>query len=86
MLKIQKLAKMYEENKIQMISKEEYENNVIEFLRYIDKDVAVARIVGRAPEEETIFCNWDTSWRKIRDEIIQTMNDKGIVQGDRSKK
>lgn len=77
---------MYEENKIQMISKEEYENNVIEFLRYIDKDVAVARIVGRAPEEETIFCNWDTSWWKIRDEIIQTMNDKGIVQGDKSKK
>lgn len=81
-----KLAKMYEENKIQMISKEEYENNVIEFLRYIDKDVAVARIVGRAPEEETIFCNWDTSWWKIRDEIIQAMNDKGIVQGDKSKK
>lgn len=81
-----KLAKMYEENKIQMISKEEYENNVIEFLRYIDSDVAVARIVGRAPKEETIFCNWDTSWWKIRDEIIQTMNDKGIVQGDKSKK
>ena len=81
-----KLAQMYEENKIQMISKEDYENNVIEFLRYIDKDVAIARIVGRAPKEETIFCNWDTSWWKIRDEIIQTMNDKGIVQGDKSKK
>lgn len=81
-----KLAKMYQENKIQMISKKEYENNVIEFLRYIDKDVAIARIVGRAPKEETIFCNWDTSWWKIRDEIIQTMNDKGIVQGDKSKK
>lgn len=81
-----KLAKMYQENKIQMISKEEYENNVIEFLRYIDKDVAIARIVGRAPKEETIFCNWDTSWWKIRDEIIQTMNDKRIVQGDKSKK
>lgn len=81
-----KLAKMYQENKIQMISKEEYKNNVIEFLRYIDKDVAIARIVGRAPKEETIFCNWDTSWWKIRDEIIQTMNDKGIVQGDKSKK
>ena len=81
-----KLAKMYQENKIQMISKEEYENNVIEFLRYIDRDVAISRIVGRAPKEETIFCNWDTSWWKIRDEIIQTMNDKGIVQGDKSKK
>lgn len=81
-----KLAQMYQENKIQMISKKEYENNVIEFLRYIDKDVAIARIVGRAPKEETIFCNWDTSWWKIRDEIIQTMNDKGIVQGDKSKK
>lgn len=80
------LAQMYEENKIQMISKDEYENNVIEFLRHIDKDVAVARLVGRAPKEETIFCNWDTSWWKIRDEIIQTMNDRGIVQGDKSKK
>ena len=81
-----KLAKMYEENKIKMISKDEYENNVIEFLRYIDRDVAVARIVGRAPKDETIFCNWDTSWWKIRDEIIQNMNDRGIVQGDKSKK
>lgn len=81
-----KLAKMYEENKIKMISKDEYENNVIEFLRYIDRDVAVARIVGRAPKDETIFCNWDTSRWKIRDEIIQTMNDRGIVQGDKSKK
>lgn len=81
-----KLAKMYEENKIKTISKEEYENNVIEFLRYIDKDVAVARIVGRAPKDETVFCNWDTSWWKIRDEIIQTMNDRGIVQGDKSEK
>lgn len=81
-----KLAKMYEENKIKTICKEEYENNVIEFLRYIDKDVAVARIVGRAPKDETVFCNWDTSWWKIRDEIIQTMNDRGIVQGDKSEK
>ena len=80
-----KLANMYLNNEIKMISKEEYQRNVIEFLRYLDKDVAIARLVGRAPKEETLFCNWDTSWWLIRDEIVKYMNDNGIVQGDKSK-
>lgn len=80
-----KLYQMYMNNEFSMPSKEDYENNVIEFLRFIKADVAVQRLVGRAPEEDTIFCNWDTSWWLIRDEIIDKMQKNGYVQGDMSK-
>lgn len=81
-----KLSKMYENGEVSMISKEEYQRNVIEFLRYIGENIAVSRLVGRAPQEDTIFCNWDTSWWLIRDEIVDYMKKNGIVQGDKSKK
>lgn len=80
-----KLGQMYEEGLIKLKSKEEYQKNVIEFLRYIDSDCAIARLVGRAPEEETIFCNWDRSWWLIRDEIVAYMEENSIVQGEKSK-
>ncbi len=81
-----KLYQMYENNEFEIPSKEEYQTNVIEFLRIIKPDVAVQRLVGRAPEEETAFCNWDTSWWLIRDEIVETMQKNGFTQGDKSKK
>lgn len=81
-----KLYQMYKNNEFNMPSKEDYEENVIEFLRLIKPDVAVQRLVGRAPEEETAFCNWDTSWWAIRDEIVEIMNNNGFVQGDKSKR
>ena len=81
-----KLYKMYKNNEFTMPRKQEYEENVIEFLRLIKKDVAVQRLVGRAPQEETAFCNWDTSWWAIRDEIVEIMNNNGFVQGDKSER
>ena len=81
-----KLAKMYENGEIALKSKEDYQRNVIEFLRYIKADCAIARLVGRAPKEETIFCNWDRSWWLIRDEIIAYMEENSIRQGDKSER
>lgn len=81
-----KLYQMYKNNEFTMPSKQEYEKNVITFLRLIKPDVAVQRLVGRAPEEETAFCNWDTSWWAIRDEIVEIMNNNGFVQGDKSER
>lgn len=85
-IKDTKLYQMYKNNEFTMPSKQEYEENVIEFLRLIKKDVAVQRLVGRAPQEETAFCNWDTSWWAIRDEIVEIMNNNGFVQGDKSER
>lgn len=77
-----RLDKMYQNKEFELPTKEDYQMNVVEFLRRLDSDIAIQRLVGRAPEEETSFCNWDTSWWKIRDEIIEYMNDRDLVQGD----
>lgn len=81
-----KLDKMYQDGEFRMPTKKDYQNNVVNFLRRLKADVAIQRLVGRAPDEETSFCNWDTSRWLIRDEIIGYMNDKGYVQGDLSTK
>ena len=81
-----KLAKMYENGEISLKTKEDYQKNVIEFLRHICPDCAIGRLLGRAPKEDTIFCNWDRSWWLIRDEIIEYMENNQIKQGDKSQK
>lgn len=83
-IKNTKLEKMYKNNEFNICSKEDYQKNVILFLRHINKDIAIQRIVGRAPKEDSVFCNWDTSWWMIRDEIIKYMNENNILQGDLS--
>lgn len=75
------LGKLYKENKITIISKDEYIERVITFLEYLHKDIVVQRLIGRAPEENALFVNWNTSWWKIKDEIIEKMEDRKTYQG-----
>lgn len=77
-----KLGQMYEEGKIKTISLEDYKRKVILFLRHLNNDIIVERIIGRAPEENSLFCNWDTSWWKIRDDIVKIMQENNYCQGD----
>ena len=76
------LARQYQAGEFEIISLKEYINRVITFLRYLDPRIAVQRLIGRAPEEGSVFVNWDTSWWKIHDMIIEEMNKRGIEQGD----
>lgn len=76
------MGRDYSEGKIQMIDVEAYKKRVITFLRYLAPDIVVQRIIGRAPKEYTLFANWDMSWWKIHDEIIEAMQKEGVVQGD----
>lgn len=75
------MAKEYEVGKLKLISKEEYMDRVITFLEYLDDKIVVQRLIGRAPESNTLFSNWQTGWWKIRDTIIQTMQEQGRYQG-----
>jgi hypothetical protein len=75
------LGKMFKENKLQLHSKEEYIERVITFLEYLHPDTVIQRLVGRAPEENALFVNWNTSWWKIKDEIIETMIQRKTYQG-----
>lgn len=77
-----KLARTYESGALEMVSLEEYKKRVITFLRYLSPEIIVQRIIGRAPEEHTLYANWNTSWWKIHDEIVAEMEANGYVQGD----
>lgn len=76
-----KMGQMYKNNEFSIISKDEYIKRVCYFLAYLKKDIAVQRILSRAPSEVTLFSNWDTSWWKIHDEIISKMDELSLEQG-----
>ena len=75
------MGDMYKRGEFTMGTKSEYVDRAIEFLCYLDESILIQRLLGRAPEENSLFTNWDTSWWKIRDEIIETMEKRNIWQG-----
>ena len=76
------MAKWYQEGQFQLISAEEYVDRVIAFLRYLHPDIVLQRLVGRAPEDNTIFTNWSMGWWRVQDLIDQKMTDNDWHQGD----
>lgn len=77
------LGEMYKRGEIELISVGEYQKRVIIFLQYLRSHIVVQRLIGRAPEENSLFVNWDMSWWKIRDEIHNTMIENGYFQGQK---
>ena len=60
-----------------------YVDKVVEFIRYTQPKIAFQRLLGRAPKEDTLFCNWDMSWWKIHDMIEARLESLEAVQGDK---
>ncbi|NLY09833.1 MAG: TIGR01212 family radical SAM protein [Tissierellia bacterium] len=77
-----KLGELYKENAIEIGSSEEYFHRVELFLRHLNPEIIVQRIIGRAPEEGTLFVNWQTSWWKLRDDFVEKMILENKRQGD----
>ncbi|MBU2702392.1 radical SAM protein (TIGR01212 family) [Sporomusaceae bacterium BoRhaA] len=75
------MAEWYQAGEFTLISKDEYIQRVVTFLNYLHPKVVVQRLLGRAPETNTLFSNWQTSWWKIRDEIEQVLIDSDSYQG-----
>lgn len=76
-----KLEKQYLLKEFDIISKEEYEDRVIVFLEYLDPKIVIQRLVSRAPKDETVFCNWNTSWWLIKESIEEKMINTNTYQG-----
>ena len=74
-------AELYQKEKLKLISKEEYIDRVIAFLEYLNPDIVIGRLIGRAPEVDTLIANWNTGWWKIKDEIDEKMNTLNTWQG-----
>lgn len=75
------MADWYQNDQITLITKEEYIERVVMFLEYLHPDIVVQRLIGRAPEKNTLFTNWQTGWWKIRDEIEKTLVERDSWQG-----
>ena len=77
------LCEWYENGKITVCSKEEYFDRVIAFLELIPAEMAVERLFSRVPEAESVFSNWGTSWWKLKDELLNKMEEQHSRQGKR---
>lgn len=76
-----RLCDAYENGTITVCSKEEYFERLINFLDYLDPDMAVQRLFSRLPEKDALFCNWGSSWWKLKDELEARMQRGGHYQG-----
>lgn len=77
------MAEWYQQGALTLISKEEYVERVVTFLEHLHGDIVVQRLIGRAPEANTLFSNWQTGWWKIRDDIERMMEERDTWQGKR---
>lgn len=77
------LGRMYTEGEISPLTMDEYIKRVIVFLQYLNPNIVVQRLIGRAPKEDTLFVNWNTSWWKIKDMIEEEMVREDTYQGKR---
>lgn len=76
-----RLSEDYENGTITVCSKEEYFNRVEAFLSYLDPQIVVERLFSRIPREDALFCNWQSSWWKLKEELLKDMEEKEIWQG-----
>lgn len=76
-----KLSREYKDGTITLCSKEEYIERVIEFLKYLSPNIIVERLFSRILEEEAEFSNWNTSWWKLQDELLEKMQQEKVYQG-----
>lgn len=75
------MARQYEAQEFEICSVAEYRERVILFLEHLSPNIVMQRLLGRAPEENTLFSNWGQSWWKIRDEIEEEMRKRNTYQG-----
>lgn len=78
-----RLARQYVLGEFDMITMNEYVARVVDFLEHLDPKIVIQRLVGKGPQENLIFCNWETSWWKIKDAINALFEERGSYQGSR---
>lgn len=75
------LGNMYERGEFEIISMNQYIRRIITFLEYLDPNIVIQRLVGKGPQNEVLFCNWDTSWWKIKQELERLLEAEDTWQG-----
>ncbi|MCR4442554.1 MAG: TIGR01212 family radical SAM protein [Peptococcaceae bacterium] len=75
------LGDMYEKGEISLISLDEYAGRVVLFLENLRPQTVIQRLAGKGPRDGVLFCNWDTSWWRIKNLIEEKMKRLGTYQG-----
>ncbi|WP_353892272.1 TIGR01212 family radical SAM protein [Proteinivorax hydrogeniformans] len=75
------MEKQFEKGDFELISMEDYIARVIAFLEHLDPDIAIQRLIGRAPKEIAPNSNWSTSWWKVKEAIEWEMEQRKTYQG-----
>lgn len=75
------LGDSYKKGEFQPLSMDEFIERTIAFLEHLDPCIVVQRLIGRAPAERTLFCNWNTSWWKVQAAIEEKMQQQAGYQG-----
>ncbi len=76
------LENEYTNNKIKLLSKEEYIDILCDCIRVIPKNVVIHRITGDAPKDALITPKWSSDKVKVLREIHNAFYDKNVVQGE----
>lgn len=74
----------YQRGELPMITAEAYVERVVAFIRHASPGLVFQRLAGRAPESETLFCNWGMSWWKLADMIEERLETLDACQGDQA--
>ncbi len=75
------MADLVKSGEIKICSIQEYIRRTSLFLAYLSPDIIIHRLLGRAPKEDTVFCNYATSWWKLKDMIEEYMVENNLYQG-----
>lgn len=76
-----KMAEEYENGTLKLLDLETYIRRTALFLSYLNPEITIERIVGRAPERSVLICNYHTSHWKVKDKIIEYMQKNNLKQG-----
>lgn len=76
------MGESYQSKEFDVDTVNSFVDKVVGFIRYTHPDIGFQRLLGRAPKEETLFCNWDMSWWRIQDMIEAKLEELDAYQGD----
>jgi len=78
-----RLAEMFASGDVELGNCEEYVERAVAFLEQLSPDIAIQRLVGRAPAAHTLFTNWNKGWWRIRESIENRLTELDTWQGKR---
>lgn len=82
-IKNTKLFDMYRMGTFVPLELEDFIDRTILFLEYLNPNIVIGRLTGRAPQNEVQNSNWNHSWYFVRDEIIKKMLISNKKQGSK---